>query len=438
MKVLIINQFFYPDIAATAQLMTDLTEDLADKKVEVTVLTSNSNYLGGKLDLKRNGRLFAAKIVRVNCWSFGRSTFLRRILDYASFFVLIIFRSLLLPRHDVVLALTTPPLISVVGLILKVFKRSKYVCLMEDLYPDTALALGILKEKHLVVKAAHYVANLVYRYADRIIAISQNMQTALIEKGVSRDKITVIDNWADKKQIYPVVKKHNWFIEKHALSGKFVVEYSGNIGLGHDFTIFLEGIKRLRSLSEIHFLFIGDGLKKTGISEFKNRHSLFNLSLMPYQKRADLAYSISAGDVSLISLKNALDGCIVPSKIYGIMAAARPVIFVGSPQSDIAEIIRRAHCGFQIDDGDVDAFVDKILLLYHNQELGFELGNNGYQYFLKNFERRQSTLRYFNLLTEVWRFKKNTHFGRPEDGVSSARNRSLPEDTATHYSGFLD
>ncbi len=225
MKILIINQFFYPDIAATAQLMTDLSEDLAERNIDVTILTSDSNYLGGKLDLRRNGRFFASEIIRVHCSSFGRGSFLGRFLDYISFYFLILIKSLFLPKFDVVLVLTTPPLISCVGLLLKVFKKSRFICLIEDLYPDTALALGVLKHKSLLVKAIHRLSNLIYEHADKIIAISDNMKNRLIAKGMNSEKIAVIDNWADKKQIYPVVKKKNWFVEEHQFSNKFIFEY---------------------------------------------------------------------------------------------------------------------------------------------------------------------------------------------------------------------
>ena len=401
MRILIINQFFYPDIAATAQLMTDLTEDLAKRNLDITVLTSNSNYLGGKLDLSKNGRFIPARIIRVNSLSFGRRHVQGRVLDYLSFLVMILCRSLFLPRFDLVLALTTPPLIASVGLLLKMVKKSKYVCLVEDLYPETAIALGILGEKSLIVRMTGKISRMIYRRADRIIAISENMKRKLTGKDIDENKITVIDNWADQRLIYPIEQKKNWFIREHNLQNKFIVQYSGNMGMGHDFDTFLNGLIRLQTYEDICFLFVGDGPKKRDIMLFKQVHNLQNLICLPYQDRKDLAFSIGAGDISLISLQPSLDGCIVPSKLYGIMAAARPIIFVGSEESDIARIIERAECGFQVDEGDVDAFVKQVLYLYQNPDIVVDLGRKGHAFFLKHFERKAATNRYLDLFQNL-------------------------------------
>ena len=399
MKVLIINQYFYPDIAATAQLITNLAEDLVARNLQITVLTSRSNYLGGQLKVDNHGTSFDANIIRVRCTSYGRRSLFGRFLDYISFYFLVLVRSLALPKHDVVLVLTTPPLLSFVGLILKIVKGSKYVCLVEDLYPDTAVALGLLAEKSLSVRVVNSISNKVYVKADSVIAISKSMKDRLVNQGAPEENVVVVDNWADKEQIYPIPKADNWFAEEHGLCESFTVEYSGNMGLAHDFDTILKGTFQLRDRNDIKFLFVGDGVQKDYILNFKNKHDLNNVIYLPYQDRADLAYSISAGDVGLISLKRSLEGCIVPCKLYGIMAAARPVIFVGGSDSDIAEIIQLANCGFQTDEGDVDSFIRKVDLLSNDRKLCEHLGQNGYLFFLENFERKRSTAKYYDLLT---------------------------------------
>ena len=401
MKLLIINQYFYPDVAATAQLLTDLSEDLADKEMDITVLTGNSNYLGGKLDLSANGKYIKSRVIRVNSFSLGKKSTIRRLLDYLSFYILVILKSFTLPKHDIVLILTTPPLISLLGLFLKALRKSKLVCLVEDLYPDTAIALGFIKANNYFVKVINSLSKLVFQKSDLIIAISKNMKSRLINKGVDKNKIVIIDNWADKKQIYPIPMKNNWFLKKHKLEDCFVIEYSGNMGLSHDFDTILQGSKILSKYQDIKFLFIGDGGKKKEILRFKTKNNLNNTFCLPYQDRNILAHSISAGNISLVSLKSELEGCIMPCKIYGIMAAGRPIIFIGDRNSDIANIIKNANCGYQIDDGDVKGFVEKVLLLYKNQEHSETLGSNGYQYFLHHFERELASEKYYKLLTTL-------------------------------------
>ncbi len=401
MKVLLINQYFYPDVAATAQLMTDLTEDLASRNIKMTVLTSNSRYNGGKLDGSRNGRQPNAKIIRVNSSSLGKRNNAARLLDYLSFYFLVTVRSLFLCKQDVVIALTTPPLLSLVGLLLKVVKRSKFVYLVEDVYPDTAVAFGVLKKDGILTGIMNHISNQSYRHADRVIAISEKMKTTLTNKGVATSTISTIHNWADVKQIYPVCRNENRFISRNNLEKYFTVQYSGNMGVAHDFETFLGGIVSLRDLEDIKFLFIGDGVRKKEILMAKERWDLANLYCFPYQKRHDLPFSISAGDVSLISLKSSFDGFIVPCKIYGIMAAARPVIMVGKNDSDIARLIQSAECGFQIDEGDVDGFIEKILLLHSDSDLAKKFGENGHRYFLENFERRIATEQYYRVLMNL-------------------------------------
>lgn len=402
MKLLIINQFFYPDIAATAQMVTDLAEDLSEEDFEITVLTSNSNYLGGTLNGSRtNGKHFKANVIRLNSLSFGRARTLGRIMDYMSFYILALIKSLLLPKPDLALILTTPPLIGCVGWILKLIKRTRYVCLVQDLYPDTAIALGVLRANSLVAKISDAVANAIYRKADHIIAISENMRVKIVQKRVEPARMSIISNWADKRQIYPVAKSGNWFAAKHSLTEYFTVQYSGNMGLGHDFRTFIGAMEKLRARPDIKFIFIGDGKRKAEVLKAKEELGLENVVLLPYQERKNLPYSIGAGDVSLISLKSALNGCIVPCKLYGIMAAARPVIYVGDSTCDVARIIKEANCGFQVNEGDIDGFVGCLLKLVDDPKLTEALGQNGFHYFLANYDREKATGRYFNLLRDL-------------------------------------
>jgi glycosyltransferase involved in cell wall biosynthesis len=401
LRVLIINQFFYPDVAATAQLITDLVEDLADKNFKITVLTSRSNYLGGKLYAERNGKLFDAKVIRVKCTCFGKKSTIGRVLDYISFYFLALIRGLSLPKQDAVVVLTTPPLLSFIGLVLKKVKGSKYVCVVEDLYPETAIALGVLRSPSLPVKVINSISKKSYVSADSVIAISEKMKDRLIDHGAHEQKVVVVDNWADSNQIYPVLKEKNWFTQRHQLQNCFTVEYSGNMGLGHDFDTILSGVRELRNRKEVKFLFVGDGVQKDYILDFKQKHDLENLIYLPYQNRSALAHSISAGDVGLITLRPSLDGCIVPCKLYGIMAAARPVIFIGNADSDIARILDLAHCGYQVEENDIDGFLEKVDRLSHDPGLTETLGRNGYRYFLENFERRLATTKYYDVLMSV-------------------------------------
>ena len=199
----------------------------------------------------------------------------------------------------------------------------------------------------------------------------------------------------------PLEKSKNWFVEKHHLEGKFVVQYSGHMGEGHDFSTILRAAKRLQEYNDIVFLFIGNGPKRGEITEFKEKHKLDNVLLLPYQDRATLRFSLGAADVALISLESNLESLMFPCKVYGIMASGRPFIYVGSEQGEIGHIAQTAECGFTIAQGKVESLVDTILHLYQDESLQQELESKAREYFLEHFERKLATARYYDLLIDV-------------------------------------
>jgi len=227
------------------------------------------------------------------------------------------------------------------------------------------------------------------------------MKQEILAKGVKEDRIVIIPNWADGEQIYPTEKSANWFVEKHQLKGKFVVQYSGHMGEGHDFSTILQAAKRLKEYDGIVFLFIGNGPKRGEIAEFKEKHKLGNVLLLPYQDRTDLRFSLGAANVALISLKTKLESLMFPCKVYGIMASGRPFIYIGSDQGEMSRIAQTAGCGFTVPPDDVELLADTILRLYQDQSLRQELGSKAREYFLEHFERKLATARYYDLLISV-------------------------------------
>lgn len=307
----------------------------------------------------------------------------------------------MLPKYDCAIVFTNPPLIALVGWLLKIVRSTKFVYVVEDLYPDVAIKLGFLKPEGIVTILASKLANYLLKHADRLIVLGEMMKQEIVRKGVKEDRIAIIPNWADGEQVYPVERSENWFVEKYRLKGKFVVQYSGHMGEGHNFSTILQTAKRLMEYNDIVFLFIGDGPKREEIVEFKNRHNLNNVLLLSYQDRATLRFSLGAADVALISLKRELEALMFPCKVYGIMASGRPFIYIGSEQGEISRISKMAGCGFTVPPNDEKILAETILKLRQDEQLRQELGNRARKYFLEHFERKLVTARYHDLLVDI-------------------------------------
>jgi colanic acid biosynthesis glycosyl transferase WcaI len=403
-RLIILNQFFYPDHSATSQLMTDLAESLVGRGMQVTVLSGRGRYNGGdRLPPREEYR--GVRVERAWTTSFGKDSVAGRLADYFSFYMGAAWKLLALPRHDVVMALTTPPLIGLLALIVCRLKGMKLVALVQDIYPDVGIALGTFKEGSFATRALNRLNRLVLARADRIIVLGECMRERVAAKSSrdSADRIDVIHNWADGEKIRPLADgERNAFAEEHDLRGRFVVEFSGNMGRVNDFDTPLEAARLLQGRSDILFLFIGDGAKAGEIEEYVRQHELVNVRLLPYQPRETLLYSLAAGDAHLVTLAEGLAGLSVPSKTYGILAAGRPVLFVGDPRSDIARLVSEHHCGEVVTTGDAARLMSIIETLADTPMLTARMGGAARELFLRRFDRPHAVAAYAESLTKCF------------------------------------
>jgi len=400
MRLLFINQFFFPDMAATSQMLTDLAVDLAKEGVQVTVLTSRAHYLGEPVSLPSREVYRGITILRVHGTNFGKRSHLGRAMDYLSFYLSALFRLLLLRKQDGVIALSTPPFIAILGIMAKKLQGARFIYWVQDLYPEVAVRLRVLKEDARLTRLLAKLSSWTFKQADLIVVLGDWMKKLVLAKGVSENTIAAQPNWADGIELFPVPHEQNWFRKEHDLTDKFVVMYSGNLGMGHVFDEILEGAKALRDRHEIQFVFVGDGVRRGQILKFVQEHRLCNALFLPYQAREDLRYSLSAGDVHLVSLMPGLEGHIVPSKLYGIMAVGRPVIHIGSESSEIGDLILRSGCGEVIPPRDHKALCDAVLKLYGNPWRRNRMGIAGRSFFEKHLDRRLATHRFYEIIKQ--------------------------------------
>jgi colanic acid biosynthesis glycosyl transferase WcaI len=353
MRVIILNQFFYPDHSAGSQFMTDLAESLVGQGVEVTALSGRGRYNGG-------GRLPPREIykgVRVErAWatSLGKGNLIKRLSDYLTFYLCATWKLARLPRHDIVMALTTPPFIAFAALVIGRLRGMRVVALVQDVYPDVAVSLGALNGRNPATRLLDWLNRYTLRNSDRVIVVGECMRERLLAKVGAQfaPRFRVIHYWADGREISPLNGEKNFFAEQLDAAGKFVLLFSGNVGRINEFDTVLDAALALRDRSDILFLFVGDGVKKASVEKFKERHDLSNIRLLPYQPRETLRYSLAAADAALVTLAEGLAGLSVPSKTYACLAAGLPILFVGDAQSSIARIVAENACGEVVRPGD--------------------------------------------------------------------------------------
>lgn len=360
LRVCYFNRSYWPDTGATGQLLTELAEDLVARHgMEVTVVTGypvSQPEAHVPAEEMRHGVM----IVRASGTRLSPRRFIGRALNYLTYFASAFWKAVRLPRPDVAVALTDPPIIGLAALAARPRRGMIFFC--QDIFPEVA---GLLEDfrSPLVNWLLERLNRFLVARATRIVALGDTMASRLVEgKGADPAKITVIHNWADTAAIVPS-DKQNDFALAHGLSNRFVVLHAGNIGLGQNLDVVIDAAERLRTRPSVLVLFIGDGNRKAALEAAVAARGLDNVRFLPYQPRKDLRWTYASADVCLVSLKPGLAGYIVPSKLYPILAAGRPYVAAVETPSEVAAITERQGCGLVATPGDADDLARKILAL---------------------------------------------------------------------------
>lgn len=404
MKILIICQWFPPEYAPIGVMLKELAEDLSENGHVVTIITGFPNHPSGivfggyKKQLFFTEFLGKIRVIRCCLFTSPKKTFVRRVLNYITFAVTSLWAALRLERHDLLFMVSPPLSNGFIALLLKKFKRLQYVFNVQDIYPDAAISTGMVRNPFLI-QWLKMLETAIYRKAAKVSVISEGFRENLLAKGVPNAKIRVTHNWLDSGEIVPV-PRDNEFSRVHNLTGKFVVLYSGTIGMISGAEILLECAVILKAYRDIQFLFIGEGVVKATIAEKARDRGLENIRFLPFQPREILSQVQSTADVSVVTLLKGKGKTSVPSKVLGYMAAARPVIASVDPDSDTRRLIERASCGICVDAEDVVGLSRAIECLYHDRERATFLGRYGREYLVSNCDRKVITSHYEKLFSE--------------------------------------
>lgn len=400
-RLSVITQFFPPDYAATGQLIEELTRQLGNQGVDVKVFTGQPGYAFQTTTAPNYERLGPVQIKR----SRTSQLWPNRVRGKAVNGILFTIRAFLhllrnAQRRDLVLVTTAPPFLPIIAYLANILFGLSYVCLLYDLYPDIAVELGVISNRHWLTRSWRTLNQLVWKNADAIIVLSPAMKQRVANNCPEiAAKVSVIHSWADSETIVPLSKSENWFAMKHGLIKPFTVLYSGNLGRCHDVDTILEAASLLRG-QPIQFVCIGNGAKRETLTQKAKELRLDNFLFLPYQDKDVLPYSLTACDLSLVSVSPHMESLVAPSKLYSALSAGRPIAAVCPRRTYLTQLMAEADCGAAFENGDAKGLAQFISLLQQDRQLAERMGQSGRKYLQTHFTPELIAGQYLKVLKQ--------------------------------------
>jgi putative colanic acid biosynthesis glycosyltransferase WcaI len=380
-RLLVLNQYYWPGPEATAQLLTELCEGLAGA-YEVTVVAGTTRGAGpGTRERK------GVRIVRVPSTAFSRARLSARAVNYLSYVALAAVRGLALRRPDVVLCQTDPPFVGDAAYLVARRFDVPLVVVVQDLYPETAEETGKLTSP-LVLQGLKTAVDFYLRRAERVVAISETMRHRLEERGLEPERIAVIPGWVDVEQIHPVDVDRNGFVVMH----------SGNVGHAQELDTLIEAAARVE---DVDFEIVGTGARRAELERLAS--GLPNVSFLPFRPRDELSESLSSASLHFVGLARGLAGFVVPSRIYGVLAAGRPVLVAADETSEAAQLARESGAGIVVPPGRPDEVAAAIRAARDGEYDLDDMGRRGRDYVVSRHGRHAGIAAYRDLLEQVLR-----------------------------------
>ena len=394
-RLLVLNQYYWPGVEATAQLLTELCEALADE-FDVRVVTGVLHgHEHEPRHLVRNG----VEIVRVASTSYERSRIVARAANYVTYLTNAAVTAVRGPRPDVVLCMTDPPVVADVALLVARRFRAPLLVISQDVFPEIAIQLKRL-ENPAVTMVLRYLVSLYLRRADRVVAIGETMRRRLEAKGAPHEHVRVIPNWVDTDRLRPLPKQNEWS-KGWGFDRQFVVMHSGNIGHAQDLDSLVRAATFLRDLHDLRIAIIGMGARHAELVALAERLETNAVLFLYYQPRHLLPQSLSAADVHAVGLAPGLAGYVVPSRLYGILAVGRPVIAAADAESETAQVVKRVGCGIVVPPGRPE-LIARAIRDAHDGRYDLEaMGARGREWVVREADRSVAVARYRKLIHEL-------------------------------------
>ncbi|MDP9171682.1 MAG: glycosyltransferase family 4 protein [Acidobacteriota bacterium] len=364
MKILLVNQTFYPDVASTAQHAGDLAAQLVASGHELTVVSSRRAYDNPQRIFPANEVWKGVRIRRIGSLGLGKTAKWRRALDFASFLIRCTVQLALLPKFDVVIAMTSPPLVAFIASLFSSWKGGRLVYWVMDLNPDEALAAGWLRENSMAARVLQRISNYTFRRSARVIVLDRFMKARVLEKGVDAAVIDTIPPWSHDDAVQNDVGGREKFRREHGLEDKFVVMYSGNHSPCHPLESLVDAAQRLADRKSIAFCFIGGGSEHAKVRALAEARGLGNVLCLPYQPIDRLSASLNSADMHAVVMGNPFVGIVHPCKIYNVLRLGKPVLYIGPREGHIPDMVRSVlpcEWYYPAAHGEVDLIVEHIL-----------------------------------------------------------------------------
>ena len=398
-SIVFVNRYFYPDHSATSQALTDIARELTMRGFNVQIVCSRQLYDNPTAQLSAKEDLLGIRVHRIGTTHFGRRRLLGRAVDYATFYLSAVMLLLRILRwRDVLVVKTDPPLMSLPAVLVAWLKGSALVTWQQDVFPEVASHLGANPLPRWLDAPLRRLRNASLRAARNNVVISARMRDHFLGCGIPLDKLCVIENWADANSIKPKLSSASTLRADLGLADRFVVGYSGNLGRAHEFDTLLAAAESLKLDKSFVFLMIGGGAKMPALKRAVAERALENFCFLPYQPRHALEDSLAAADVHLVSLLPALEGLISPSKLYGVLAAGRPLIFVGESDGEVSRVVGSAECGLSVRVGDASGLAASLQYLRAADEARSQMGIRARQVACEKYTLERATDRWVAVL----------------------------------------
>lgn len=401
MHILIMAQHYAPEEVSGAALATELAEGLAQRGHKVTFVTCAPNYPYGRVFPGYRNVLRSVEecndVTIIRVWSYitPNRPFWSRIWNFVTFSIMALLGGMTAEKPDVIFSYSPPLPLGVSAWLLGGLWRIPWVLRVEDLYPDTAIAAGVLRNRY-AISLFKELEKFLYRKATHISLISEGFRKNLLAKGVPPEKLSVAPVWADVDEIRPLPKE-NGFRQKLGVQGKFLVLYAGNLGITSALEDVIAGAALLRDHSDVVFLVVGEGIKKDVLVQ--QAGGLKQVIFLPFQPRASIPEMFAAADLGLVTLNADSSPFSMPSKVFTIMASGRPVMAITPPDSEMAQLLETAQCGINV--GNPQIFAQKILEIKGDPMLMNRWGENGRSYMVEYFSRKKCLDLYESMLQQV-------------------------------------
>ena len=404
-EFVILNHYWAPDVASSGHLLAELAHESAALGHKVSVVTSFPSYGPPETWQPCEAKEISqgVSIRRIRTTRFRKDSLLGRVSNSATFLVPLGIRMLLAKTHNRVFLYTSnPPFLGIIGWLVSLIRQHDYIVLLHDSYPHIAVLLGKIKKGSLAERIWHKINQLFYRRARQVIVLCDRAKDLLVsDYGVSPERVQVIHNWADPKQLYPVPKSDCDFAKRHGYDRKFTLLYSGNLGLYYEFDTMLEVARRLINDPGFKLVFVGAGGRRAYIERRIKELGLSNVDVHQYQPLQALNDSLNSCDASLVTIATGVEGISFPSKLYSSLAIGKPILALSETGSELQLIIDRAKSGLWCKVGDADALLANIKLLRMDPVRAAEMGHAARLDMEQRFTLRAASQEYLRVVDTV-------------------------------------